>query len=74
MANRKIYTFLMLGLFMVLAVTSFGQGVGVANTATAPTIDGDVSDAAWDAATTLDVLHGELFVLHGFILCQAILA
>ena len=55
MANRKIYTFLMLGLFMVLAVTSFGQGVGVANTATAPTIDGDVSDAAWDAATTLDI-------------------
>jgi hypothetical protein len=57
MANRKIYTFLMLGFFMTLAMTAFGQGVGVVQTAAAPTIDGDVGDAAWDAATPLDIAN-----------------
>ncbi len=51
----KIYKFLLMGVFMALAVTSFGQGVGVTMTATAPTIDGDVSDAEWAAASSLAI-------------------
>ncbi|MEN8202757.1 MAG: sugar-binding protein [Bacteroidota bacterium] len=54
---RKIYKFLLLGLFVALPLTSFGQGVGVTMTATAPTIDGDVGDAAWAAATPLDIAN-----------------
>lgn len=42
---------------MVLSVSAFGQGAGVTMTAVAPTIDGDVSDAAWDAASSLEVAN-----------------
>ena len=51
----KVYKFLFLGVFMTLAVTAFGQGVGVVQTAAPPTIDGDVSDAAWAAASDLNI-------------------
>jgi hypothetical protein len=51
----KVYKFLFLGVFMTLAVTAFGQGVGVVQTAAPPTIDGDVSDAAWAAASELNI-------------------
>ena len=52
---RKVYKFLFLGVFMTLAFTAFGQGVGVVQTAAPPTIDGDVSDAAWAAASDLNI-------------------
>jgi hypothetical protein len=52
---RKVYKFLFLGAMMALAVTAFGQGVGVMMTATPPTIDGDVSDAAWAAASSMAI-------------------
>ncbi|MFO7670715.1 MAG: sugar-binding protein [Bacteroidales bacterium] len=51
----KVYKFLFLGAMMALAVTVFGQGIGVMMTATPPTIDGDVSDAAWDAASSMAI-------------------
>ncbi len=51
----KVYKFLFLGAMMALAVTAFGQGVGVMMTATPPTIDGDVSDAVWDAASSMAI-------------------
>jgi hypothetical protein len=51
----KVYKFLFLGVFMTLAITAFGQGVGVVQTAAPPTIDGDVSDAAWNAASDLNI-------------------
>jgi hypothetical protein len=52
---RKVYKFLFLGVLLTLAVTAFGQGVGVVQTAAPPTIDGDVSDAAWAAASDLNI-------------------
>ncbi|MEN8156844.1 MAG: sugar-binding protein [Bacteroidota bacterium] len=42
---------------MALPLTSFSQGVGVTMTATAPTIDGDVGDAAWAAAASMDIAN-----------------
>ncbi len=51
----KVYKFLFLGVLLTLAVTAFGQGVGVVQTAAPPTIDGDVSDAAWAAASDLNI-------------------
>jgi hypothetical protein len=52
---RKVYKFIFTGVMMTLAVTAFGQGVGVVQTAAPPTIDGDVSDAAWSAASDMNI-------------------